>query len=97
MDSALQPQGVFFLFAVFSAGAVVFLYFYLGETRGLERAEKKGLYVPGAAWGRKLKPDEVAISPFIGRRHPESGKKYKELNATDDTSRATVESSPKQY
>jgi len=35
MSSALQPQGVFFLFAGFSAVAAVFIYFYLKETRGL--------------------------------------------------------------
>ena len=37
MNSALHSQGVFFLFAVLSAMATVFLYFYLGETMGLNR------------------------------------------------------------
>lgn len=96
MNSWLQPQGVFFLFAILSACAVVFLYFYLGETMGLERAEKKGLYVPGGAWGRKLKPDEVPYSPFIVRKQPDTGKKYQVLNATDETN-ATCTSSPKRF
>ena len=38
-----------------SVVAVVFLYFYFGETMDLSRAEKRALYVPGAQWGRKLK------------------------------------------
>ena len=54
MDSALQPQGVFFMFAIFSIIAAIFLYFFMGETMGLSKAEKKALYVPGGAWGRKL-------------------------------------------
>ena len=37
MNSWLQSQGVFFLFAIISAMAVVYLYFYLGETMGLTR------------------------------------------------------------
>ena len=55
MDSKLQPQGVFFLFAILSVIAFIFLYFYLGETMHLSKAEKKNLYVPGGEWGRKLK------------------------------------------
>lgn len=35
MESALQPQGVFFLFSIMSLVAAIFLYCYLGETRGL--------------------------------------------------------------
>ena len=54
MDSALQPLGVFFMFAIFSIIAAIFLYFFMGETMGLSKAEKKALYVPGGAWGRKL-------------------------------------------
>ena len=54
MDSALQPQGVFFMFAIFSIIAAIILYFFMGETMGLSKAEKKALYVPGGAWGRKL-------------------------------------------
>ena len=68
MNSALQPQGVFFLFAFFSLIAAIFLYLFLGETMGLSKAEKKAIYVPGGEWGRKLKPDEQPYSPFVKGR-----------------------------
>lgn len=65
MNSALQPQGVFFLFSFMSLIAVFFLYYYLGETMGLSKAEKKAIYVPGGEWGRKLKQNEMPYSPFV--------------------------------
>ena len=55
MNSKLQPQGVFFLFSILSLIAFFFLYCYMGETMGLTKAEKKGLYVPGGERGRKLR------------------------------------------
>ena len=58
MDSALQPQGVFFLFAGFSFVAIFFVYFRMDETLGLSEKAKKLLYVPGAKYGRKLRPGE---------------------------------------
>lgn len=35
MDSALQPQGVFFLLAFFSLAAAIMTQFMVGETMGL--------------------------------------------------------------
>ena len=64
MESALQPQGVFFLFSIMSLVAAIFLYCYLGETRGLTNEQKKALYCPGAPWGRKLKEGEQPKSPL---------------------------------
>ena len=58
MQSALKPRGVFFMFGFFSACAVVFEYFFVAETKGLSEREKKGLYYPGAPYGRKLRPNE---------------------------------------
>ena len=58
MQSALKPQGVFFMFGFFSACAVVFEYFFVAETKGLSEREKKGLYYPGAPYGRKLRRNE---------------------------------------
>ena len=58
MDSALQPQGVFFLFAGFSFVAIFYVYFRMDETLGLSEKAKKLLYVPGAKYGRKLRPGE---------------------------------------
>ena len=72
MDSALQPQGVFFLFAGFSFIAVFYVYFYMAESKGLPEKQKKSLYIPGAKFGRKLKPGEeapeVSITPTLPSR-----------------------------
>ena len=53
------------MFAVFSFVATVLIYMYVGETMGMTKKEKKALYIPGAPWGRKLKPGEQEpASPF---------------------------------
>ena len=62
MNSALRPEGVFFLFSALSLMAVFFLYGYMGETKDLGRAEKKALYIPGGQWGRKLTPHDIPPS-----------------------------------
>ena len=51
------------MFGFFSACAVVFEYFFVAETKGLSEREKKGLYYPGAPYGRKLRPDESQTRP----------------------------------
>ena len=51
------------MFGFFSACAVVFEYFYVAETKGLSEREKKGLYCPGAPYGRKLVYDEEPVRP----------------------------------
>lgn len=58
MNSALQPQGVFFLFSGFSFIAFFYMYFFVPETKGLPDAQKKSQFYPGAKWGRKLKEGE---------------------------------------
>ena len=63
MESSLKPHGVFFMFGFFSACAVIFEYFCVAETKGLSEREKKGLYCPGAPYGRKLEPYEDAVKP----------------------------------
>ena len=62
MDSVIQPQGVFFLFAFFSFCAWFFMYYYVPETKGLPEADKKKLFYPGSKWGRKL--DEGEQLPY---------------------------------
>ena len=39
----------------------------MGETRGLSETEKKEIYLPGAKYGRNLKPGEVAEG--VGNEH----------------------------
>ena len=38
------------------AVSVIYFIFFIGETKHLTDKEKKELYVPGAKYGRKLKP-----------------------------------------
>ena len=71
MDSALQPQGVFFLFAGISLLAVSYVFFFMDETRGLAERQKKELYIPGAKYGRKLEAGEL---PPAGTPTPATGR-----------------------
>ena len=50
--------GTFFIFGGITAVSVVFIYFCVGETKGLSEREKKEIFMPGATWGRELKPGE---------------------------------------
>ena len=47
------------MFSAFSALAVVFVYYFIAESKGLSDKEKKALYIPGAEYGRKLRPGEI--------------------------------------
>jgi hypothetical protein len=58
MNSALTPAGVFLLFGVFSTIAVVYVYFFLKESKHLSDKEKKALYSP---------PDLVDSTPNMTR------------------------------
>ena len=55
----LHPSGFFLMYGVFSTLSFLFTYNFIAETKGLSDKEKKELYIPGAEWGRKLKPGEV--------------------------------------
>ena len=47
--------------------ATAFMFFFVGETKGLSETEKKEIYLPGAKYGRSLKPGEVAVG--VGNEH----------------------------
>ena len=51
-----------------TALSVVFIYFFVGETKGLTDKEKKEIFMPGATWGRPLKHNEKAV-PELGNEH----------------------------
>ena len=55
----LHPSGFFFVYGIFSTLALLFTYNFIAETKGLTDKEKKELYIPGAKWGRALRPGEV--------------------------------------
>ena len=62
MESAIGSQGVFFMFGIFCAMGALFNYCFVAETKGLSELERKSLYIPGAKYGRKLRPEERGIS-----------------------------------
>lgn len=55
MNSRLHPSGVFYLLAVFSFMAMVFIKVWFKETKGLTEKQKKSLYAPEKA----VTPDVV--------------------------------------
>ena len=69
-DSAMQPAGVFFMYAVLSFGAAIFIYFYFLESKNLSDKEKKSLYAPKELinvtpstykWRKKLKDNGISV------------------------------------
>ena len=95
MDSALQPQGVFFLFAGFSFIAIFYVYFFMDESKGLSDREKKALYIPGASYGRKLKPGEeapeIASTPTVSHKGDWKSNGIGESTSTDPVTRKTFD------
>ena len=65
---AWSPQGTFFIFGGCSVVSVFFIYFFVGETKGLSEKEKKEIFMPGANYGRKLREGEQALAE-LGDEH----------------------------
>ena len=65
---AWSPQGTFFIFGGITAVSVIFLYFFVGETKGLSEREKKEIFMPGASWGRELREGEQPFAE-LGQEH----------------------------
>ena len=55
------------LFGIFMVIATIFVFFFVGETKGLSETEKKEIYLPGAKYGRNLKPGEKTSG--VGNEH----------------------------
>ena len=58
LSSPMQPVGVFLMYGLFSVIGLLYIYFYVPETKGLSEQEKREIFQPGAKYGRKLKEDE---------------------------------------
>ena len=95
MDSALQAQGVFFLFAGFSFIAIFYVYFFMDESKGLSDREKKALYIPGARYGRKLRPGEeapeISSTPTLSHKGDWKGMGIGESTRSDPVAGKTFE------
>ena len=68
IEDALGQPGFFAMFGIIMIVATVFTYFFVGETKGLSETEKKEIYLPGAKFGRTLKPGEKAHKG-VGNEH----------------------------
>jgi len=54
----IDPSFVFWLYGTITFISIPFVFFYVGETKGLSEKEKKEIFMPGANWGRELRPGE---------------------------------------
>ena len=52
----------------------------VGETKGLSEKEKKEIFLPGAKWGRKLRPGEQPFAE-LGQEHKAEQTKLGERNS----------------
>ena len=83
MDSAIGSEGVFIMFGIFCFLGALFNYYFVAETKGLTEIQRKSLYIPGAKYGRKLRPEEkgtrymrlsirersVSVASFVDRKN----------------------------
>lgn len=60
--------GTFLIFGCITAVSVVFIYVFVGETKGLSEKEKKEIFMPGATWGRVLRDGEQPAAE-LGQEH----------------------------
>lgn len=60
--------GTFLIFGGLTSVSVVFIYFFVGESKGLSEKEKKEIFMPGAVWGRELKEGERPVAE-LGDEH----------------------------
>ena len=59
---------MFCFYGVFTFLSLFFIYFYVGETKGLSEKEKKEIFMPGATWGRNLAYGEKPFAE-LGDEH----------------------------
>ena len=67
IEAAITHVGFFSMFGVFNILATIYVFFSVGETKGLSETEKKEIYLPGAKYGRALQPGEKAVG--VGNEH----------------------------
>jgi hypothetical protein len=58
----IDPSLAFWLYGGCTLLSIPFIYFFVGETKGLSEKEKKEIFMPGATWGRDLRYGE---KPFV--------------------------------
>jgi len=75
---AEKPTMTFVLYGALSCCAVVFIWFFMGETKGLSEKEKKEIFMPGAVYGRNLREGELPL-PELGYEHKSRRTLHSEL------------------
>ena len=63
--TGLGTSNFFFVFGTVSGLSIIFFVFCIGETKHLTDKEKKQLYMPGKAYGRKLRAGEQPTSTRV--------------------------------
>jgi len=66
LNSLITRGGTFLFYAVITLGGIVYIYFYMPETKYLSDKEKKEVFWPGTEYGRPLKDGEVCRA---GKEH----------------------------
>ena len=62
------PAITFLTYGSITLLGVIFIWFFVGETKGLTEKEKKEIFMPGATWGRELRSGEQAPAE-LGNEH----------------------------
>lgn len=63
-----SDAGTFFIFGGITGVSVIFIYIFVGESKGLSEKEKKEIFMPGATWGRALRHGEQPVAE-LGNEH----------------------------
>ena len=66
LNDWLTQGGTFLFYAVITLVGIVYIYFYMPETKYLSDKEKKEVFWPGTEYGRPLKDGEVCKA---GKEH----------------------------
>ena len=67
IEDAVGHVGFFSMWGIFNVLSTIYVFFSVGETKGLSETEKKEIYLPGAKYGRALKSGEKAVG--VGHEH----------------------------
>ena len=67
IEDAVGHVGFFSMWGIFNVLSTIYVFFSVGETKGLSETEKKEIYLPGAKYGRALKTGEKSVG--VGHEH----------------------------
>lgn len=59
LNNLVTQGGTFLFYAMVTLSGVIFIYFFMPETKYLSEKEKKEVFWPGTEYGRALQPNEI--------------------------------------